>query len=210
MTGAADCNCATLPSLAVRANCCSSASCACPSCGGDASASFLGTCWLLAVFGAVAWAAWPSNESNVDCTSGFDAAVVGRDEGGVVDCWRASTATCGPGKVELTTDSFGTSINISLNRVSMVDGNVFDLIHMSRTFFVFSLASALFMAIMSRKRPSRTPSIFRRKVAALPFPGLTSAVKPCLVTELLAARAKASNAYKLETLAESGSDLWVL
>ena len=72
-----------------------------------------------------------------------------------------------------------------------------------------TFASKLSRETISRKSPSKTPSILRRNVAALPFSELISPVTPRLVTELLAARAKASKAYRLDTLAVLGNELWV-
>lgn len=61
----------------------------------------------------------------------------------------------------------------------------------------------------SSKRPSRTPSNFDMKVAALPFPGSTLTESFRFEAWCLAARAIESKTYKLEILLEDGSDLWV-
>ena len=62
---------------------------------------------------------------------------------------------------------------------------------------------------MSWNKPSKTPSTFNKKVAQLPFSELISPVRLCFVTLLRAARAKESKAYRLDTLAGVGRDLWV-
>jgi hypothetical protein len=84
------------------------------------------------------------------------------------------------GGIGFFTVSFRESI-ISLSRAKTGDGKVFDLVHISRTFFVFSFASALSSAIMSWNRPSKTPSTLSRKVAAFPVLEFMSPMIPRFV-----------------------------